>query len=49
MKACLDRMLRHDIVATTPMALRWNARFATNGMCAKKNTIYAWREQAIIE
>jgi len=31
-------------VATTPLALRWNARFTTNGMCAKKNTICAWRE-----
>jgi len=36
-------------VATTPLALRWNARFTTNGMCAKKNTIYQWREQAVIE
>jgi len=26
-----------------------NARFITNGMCAKNNTIYVWREQAIIE
>ena len=26
-----------------------NARFTTNGMCAKNNTIYMWREQAIIE
>ena len=26
-----------------------NARFTTNGMCAKNNTIYTWREQAIIE
>jgi len=40
-----------DVVATTPLALHWNARFATNRMCAKKNTrcIYAWYEQAIIE
>jgi len=26
-----------------------NVRFTTNGMCAKNNTIYTWREQAIIE
>ena len=26
-----------------------NARFTTNGMCAKNNTEYIWREQAIIE
>jgi len=26
-----------------------NARFTTNGMCATNNTIYMWREQAIIE
>jgi len=26
-----------------------NARFTTNGMCVKNNTIYLWREQAITE
>jgi len=26
-------------VATSPLALRWNAQFTTNGMCANKNTI----------
>jgi len=26
-----------------------NVWFTTNGMCAKKNTAYRWREQAIIE
>ena len=25
-----------------------NGRFTTNGMCAKNNTIYMWREQAMI-
>jgi len=38
-----------DTVATSPVALRWNARFTTNGMWAKKNNIYTWCEQAIIE
>jgi len=36
-------------VATTLQMLRWNVRFTTNGMYTKKNTKYAWREQAIIE
>jgi len=36
-------------VATTRLVLRWNARFTTNGMCPKNNTIYRWHEQAIIE
>jgi len=31
------------IVATTPLALRWNARFTTNGMRAKENAIYVAR------
>jgi len=26
-----------------------NARFITNGMCAKNNTVYMWRKQGIIE
>jgi len=26
-----------------------NARFTTNGMCTKNNTIYRWREQGITE
>jgi len=36
-------------VATTSLALCWNARFTTNGMCAKKNVIYVWYKHAIIE
>ena len=27
-------------VATTPLALHWNAQFSSNGMCTNKNTIY---------
>jgi len=26
-----------------------NVWFTMNGMCAKKNNIYMWREQAVIE
>jgi len=37
------------VIATTPLELCWSARFTTNGMCAKNNTIYMWHEQAIIE
>jgi len=33
----------------TPLALRWSARFTTNGIRAKKNTIYMRPEQAIIK
>jgi len=36
-------------VATTLLALRWIAQFTANGMCAKKNTVYAWRDQATTE
>jgi len=36
-------------VATNLLALCKNVRFPKNGMRAKNNTIYMWREQAIEE
>jgi len=36
---------QHRVVATTPLALRWNARFTKNGMCAKINNIYTWHDR----
>jgi len=36
---------KYESVATFAL----NVRFTTNGMCAKNNTIYMWREQAIIK
>jgi len=37
------------IVATTPLAFRWNARFTTNGMWAKNNTIYILRKSLVVK
>ena len=37
-----------DVVATFPVALRWMCDSPRTG-CARRTTIYMWREQAIIE
>jgi len=41
----------HDSVATSPLSggFALNVWFTTNGMCVKNNTVYMWREQAMIE
>jgi len=39
----------HGLCYKLSAGVSLNARFTTNGLRAKNNTIYMWREQAIIE
>jgi len=41
--------LEHEKFCNLSAGFALNARFTTNGICMKNNTIYMWREQAITE